>query len=91
MDVKCTFLNGLIQEEVYVEQPPRFESGTFPPHVFKLKKALYGLQQAPRSWYEHLSSFLLENRFERGKVDTVTTRLVATISLTLKCDISIFK
>ena len=70
MDVKNTFLNGLIQEEVYIEQPPRFESETFPQHVFKLNKALYGLKQAPRAWYEKLSSFLLENGFERVKIDT---------------------
>ena len=74
MDVKSVFLNGLIQEEVYVEQPPRFESETFPQHVFKLNKALNGLQQAPRAWYEKLSSFLLENGFERGKVDTILFR-----------------
>ena len=56
MDVKSVFLNGLIKEEVYVEQPPRFESSIYPHHVFKLNKALYGLKQAPRAWYEKLSS-----------------------------------
>ena len=69
MDVKIAFLDGLIHEEVYVEQSLRFKSDTFPHHVFKLNKALYGLKQAPRAWYERLSSFLLENGFERGKVD----------------------
>ena len=49
MDVKYVFLNGFINEEVYVEQPPRFEIFNFPNHVFKLKKALYGLKQAPRA------------------------------------------
>jgi len=55
MAVKSAFLNGLIQEEVYVEQPSGFESETLPQHVFKLKKDLYGLKQAPRAWYEKLS------------------------------------
>ena len=53
MDVKSAFLNGLIQKEVYVEQPPGFENETLPQHVFKLNKALYGLKQAPRAWYEN--------------------------------------
>ena len=69
MDVKSAFLNGYLKEEVYVKQPPGFENGDFPNHVFKLDKALYGLKQAPRAWYERLSSFLLENDFRRGKVD----------------------
>ena len=70
MDVKSAFLNGLIQEEVYVEQPPGFEIPDKPNHVYKLQKALYGLKQAPRAWYERLSNFLLEKEFSRGKVDT---------------------
>jgi len=49
MDIKSTFLNGLIQEEVYVEHPPGFESETFPQHIFKLNETLYGLKQAPRT------------------------------------------
>ena len=69
MDVKCAFLNGYLQEEVYVAQPPGFENEKFPNHVYKLDKALYGLKQAPRAWYERLSKFLLENDFTRGLVD----------------------
>ena len=69
MDVKSAFLNGFLQEEVYVEQPPGFENPNFPNHVFKLQKALYGLKQAPRAWYEHLSKFLLKNGFRRGQID----------------------
>lgn len=69
MDVKCAFLNGYLQEEVYVEQPPGFEDPNFPNYVYKLQKALYGLKQAPRAWYERLSKFLLENGFQRGQID----------------------
>ena len=69
MDVKSTFLNGYINEEVYVEQPPGFEDQKLPNHVFKLTKAIYGLKQAPRAWYERLSKFLIEKGFSRGKID----------------------
>ncbi|GJW12905.1 copia protein [Tanacetum coccineum] len=51
-DVKSAFLNGFINEEVYVAQPPGFVDFEKPNHVFKLKKALYGLKQAPKSWYD---------------------------------------
>jgi hypothetical protein len=51
MDVKSAFLNGFLEEEVYVWQPPWFESVEFPHRVYKLRKALYGLKQAPRAWY----------------------------------------
>ena len=69
MDVKSTFLNRFIVEEVFVKQPTGFEKENLLHHVFKLSKALYG-KQAPRAWYERFSSFLLKNGFERGKVDT---------------------
>ena len=69
MDVKSAFLNGHLTENIFVEQPPGFESHKFPDHVFKLNKALYGLKQAPRAWYERLSKFLIENDFVRGSVD----------------------
>jgi hypothetical protein len=60
MDVKSAFLNGPIKEEVYVEQPPGFESEGYPNHVYKLHKTLYGLNQALRAWYECLRDFLLK-------------------------------
>ena len=69
MDVKSAFLNGFINEEVYVAQPPGFIDHVHPDFVFKLDKALYGLKQAPRAWYERLSSFLISNDFVKGKVD----------------------
>jgi hypothetical protein len=70
MDVKSAFLNGYINEEVYVKQPHSFEDYKQLNHVYKLKKALYGLKQAPSAWYEKLRDFLLTKRFIMGKVDT---------------------
>ncbi|GJR65062.1 retrovirus-related pol polyprotein from transposon TNT 1-94 [Tanacetum coccineum] len=69
MDVKTAFLNGNLQEEVYVSQPDGFMDKDNPNHVFKLKKALYGLKQAPRAWYDMLSSFLISQDFSKGSVD----------------------
>ncbi|WVZ80794.1 hypothetical protein U9M48_028245 [Paspalum notatum var. saurae] len=69
MDVKSAFLNEFIEEEVYVRQPPGFESTKFPNRVYKLRKALYGLKQAPRAWYARLKSFLLKSGFVMGSVD----------------------
>jgi hypothetical protein len=70
IDVKSAFLNGYINELVYVEQPSNFEDDKKPNHVYKLKKALYGLKQASRAWYERLRDFLLSKRFKMEKVDT---------------------
>ena len=67
MDVKSAFLNGPIMEEVYVEQPPDFEDGEYPNHVYKLSKALYGLKQAQRAWYECLREFLITNASKSEK------------------------
>ncbi|GKA82745.1 putative ribonuclease H-like domain-containing protein [Tanacetum coccineum] len=69
MDVKSAFLYGKIEEEVYVCQPLGFEDPEFPDRVYKVEKALYGLHQAPRAWYETLSTYLLDNRFQRGQID----------------------
>nr|GEV33484.1 hypothetical protein [Tanacetum cinerariifolium] len=69
MDVKSAFLYGTIEEEVYVCQPPGFEDPENPDKVYKVVKALYGLHQAPRTWYETLATYLLENKFHRGTID----------------------
>nr|GEW62800.1 hypothetical protein [Tanacetum cinerariifolium] len=69
MDVKSAFLYVTIEEEVYVCQPPGFEDPKNPNKVYKVVKALYGLHQAPRAWYETLATYLLENRFQRGTID----------------------
>ncbi|GKB06148.1 putative ribonuclease H-like domain-containing protein [Tanacetum coccineum] len=67
--LKSAFLYGTIEEEVYVHQPPGFIDPTHPNKVYKVIKALYGLHQALRAWFETLSSFLLENGFRRGTID----------------------
>nr|GEV96958.1 hypothetical protein [Tanacetum cinerariifolium] len=69
MDVKSSFLYVNIEEEVYVCQPLGFEDPDYPDKVYKVVKALYGLHQAPRAWYETLANYLLENGFQRGKID----------------------
>nr|GEY16270.1 retrovirus-related Pol polyprotein from transposon TNT 1-94 [Tanacetum cinerariifolium] len=69
MDVKTTFLNGKLKEEVYVSKPEVFVDPDHPTHVYRLKKALYGLKQAPQAWYDTLSRFLLDNNFSKGVVD----------------------
>nr|GEX19619.1 hypothetical protein [Tanacetum cinerariifolium] len=67
--VKSAFLYGTIKEEVYVCQPLGFKDPDYPDKVYKVVKALYGLHQAPRAWYETLANYLLENGFQRGKID----------------------
>ncbi|GKC41548.1 retrovirus-related pol polyprotein from transposon TNT 1-94 [Tanacetum coccineum] len=70
MDVKMTFLNGILKEEVYVGQPLGFVSKQYPDHVYALDKALYGSKQAPRAWYDVLSKFLIDSGFQKGSIDT---------------------
>nr|GEZ51730.1 retrovirus-related Pol polyprotein from transposon TNT 1-94 [Tanacetum cinerariifolium] len=69
MDVKTAFLNSELKEEVYVSQPEGFVDQEYPSHVYKLKKALYSLKQAPHAWYDMLSSFLISQHFSKGVVD----------------------
>nr|GFC79612.1 hypothetical protein [Tanacetum cinerariifolium] len=77
MDVKTTFLNRILKEEVYVDQPPGFVTKQYPDHVYALDKALYGLKQAPRAWYDVLSQFL---------IDSVPTPMVEQAKLKLDLD-----
>ena len=85
MDVKSAFLNSDLDEEVYVEQPTRFEYPDFLDFVYFLFKAIYGLKQASRKWYDTLSSFLIENSFIRGVIDkTLFTKQHKTDMLLVK-------
>jgi hypothetical protein len=69
MDMKTTFLNGVVEEEVYMEQPQGFETHDRKTHVCRLKKSLYGLKQAPRAWYGRIDSFLMSLGFTKSKAD----------------------
>jgi hypothetical protein len=69
MDIKSAFLNGELEEEVYIEQPERFQLSENTDYVCKLKKALYGLKQAPRAWYSRLDKYLQQVGFIKGRVD----------------------
>ncbi|GKE92682.1 retrovirus-related pol polyprotein from transposon TNT 1-94, partial [Tanacetum coccineum] len=69
MDVKSAFLNGFINEEVYVGQPPGFIDFAKPNHVYRLKKALYKLKQALKAWYDRLKTFLIKHDYTMGMVD----------------------
>nr|GEZ12984.1 putative ribonuclease H-like domain-containing protein [Tanacetum cinerariifolium] len=69
MDVKSAFLYETIEEEVYACQPPRFKDPDYPDKVYKVVKALFGLHQAPQAWYETLANYLIENGFQKGKID----------------------
>ena len=70
MDVKTTFLNAVVEVEVYMEQPLGFETHDRQSHVCTLKKALYGLKQAPRTWYGRIDSFLMSLGFTKSKADS---------------------
>jgi hypothetical protein len=70
LDVKNVFLHGIIEDNVFMTQPPGFAHPSFPTHVCHLRKALYGLKQAPRAWFSQLSTRLLELGFLGSKSDT---------------------
>ncbi|GJW12117.1 retrovirus-related pol polyprotein from transposon TNT 1-94 [Tanacetum coccineum] len=77
MDVKTAFLHSSLKEDMYVCKPEAFIDTDHPSHVYKLKKALYGLKEAPRAWYDKLSTFLLQNGFSKGIIDpTCFTKLI---------------
>ena len=67
---QAAFLNGVVEEEVYVEQPLGFETHDKESHVFRLKKALYGLKQAPRTWYDRIDGFLSSLVCTKSKADS---------------------
>ena len=69
MDVKTTFLNGLIEEEVYIEKPEGFGIFSSESHVCRLKRAFYGLRQAPRAWYTRIDSYFTDLGFTKSEVD----------------------
>jgi hypothetical protein len=70
LDVHNAFLHGLLEEEVYMKQPPRYEDSTRQDYVCKLDKMLYGLKQAPRAWFSRLSKKLCDLGFKSSKADT---------------------
>jgi hypothetical protein len=69
MDVKTTFLNGIIEEEVYIEKPQGFEVHGRESHVCRLKKSLYRLKQAPRAWYSRIDGYLQSMGFTKSEAD----------------------
>ena len=67
MDVKSSFLNSFLEEEVYVNQPPEFEVQEKPTKVYRLKKSLYGLKKAPRAWYIRIDTYLIKSGFNKSQ------------------------
>ena len=74
MDVKCAFLNGGLEETLYVEQPPGFINEKYPHHCYILDKAVYGLNQAPRAWYETLTRFFKQSKLKQGSFNPTLFR-----------------
>jgi hypothetical protein len=70
MDVNSTFLNNVLEEEVYVDQPSRFEVKEYPAKVYQLNKAFYGLKKAPRAWYNIIDTYLIKSGFNKSKNET---------------------
>ena len=69
MDVKIAFLNGMIEEELYIEQPEGFETSYYDSHVYRLKRSLYGLKKAPRAWYTMIDSYFTVLGFTKSEAD----------------------
>jgi hypothetical protein len=76
MDVKIVFLNGIIEEEVYIEQPEGFETFDKESHVCRLKRALYGLKQAPRAWYTRIDNYFTGLGFTKSEADANLYKIV---------------
>ena len=76
MDVKTVFLNGFIEEEVFIEQPEGFEIFSSELHVCRLKRALYGLKQAPRAWYTRIKNYFTGLGFTKSEVDANLYQIV---------------
>ena len=70
MNVKTAFLNGIIQEEIYIKQPQGFEVHERETHVCRLKKALYELKETPRAWYSRIDSYLLSMGFQKSEANS---------------------
>eukprot|EP00253_Pinus_taeda_P022544 PITA_22544 len=81
MDVKTAFLNGVIEEEVYIEQPEGFEFFSSESHVCRLKRALYGLKQAPRAWYTRIDSYFTGLGFSKSEADPNLYQIVVEVKL----------
>lgn len=85
IDIKNAFLNDILEEEVYIEQPRGFEDLCFPKYVYKLHKVIYGLKQAPRAWFDRLKSSFLQLGFVVSKADASCQNYI------LQCCIHRFK
>ncbi|CAM8956645.1 unnamed protein product [Rhodiola kirilowii] len=86
MDVKSAFLNGVLEEEVYVDQPPGYVQRREEKNVYKLKKALYGLKQALRAWYARIDTYMLENGFQKCPYEhTLYIKMSAEGQLLIVC------
>jgi hypothetical protein len=83
MDVKTSFLNEVVEEEVCIEQPEGFEVGSRETHVCRLRKALYGLKQAPQAWYSRIDNYLREMGFQQSEVDSNLYFLAGEVPLIL--------
>ena len=69
MDIKIAFLNGTIEEEVYIEYPKGFETFDCDSHVCQIKRVFYGLKQAPRAWYTRIDNYFTRLGFKKSEVD----------------------
>jgi hypothetical protein len=93
MDVKIAFLNGFIEEEMYIEQPQGFEVLERDSHLCLLRKAVYGLKQAPRAWYSRIDAYLLQMEFEKSEADPNLYYIIQgedTLILILYVDLNLF-